>query len=62
MTQTDQRPTAAFKEEYIEADGFRLRYWESNPSEPLGTVVMLAGMTLAPVQVTRCAGGDVSGH
>ena len=46
MTQTDQRPTAAFKEDHIEADGFRIRYWASSPSEPLGTVVMLAGMTL----------------
>ena len=45
MTQADPRPTAAFEENQIEADGFRIRYWESNPLEPLGTVVMLAGMT-----------------
>jgi pimeloyl-ACP methyl ester carboxylesterase len=30
------------KEEYVEADGFRIRYWASGPPRPVGTVVMLA--------------------
>jgi pimeloyl-ACP methyl ester carboxylesterase len=45
MTQAEQRLTAAFTERQVEVDGFRIRYWESSPSQPGGTVVMLAGMT-----------------
>src|SRR5262245_24573731 len=45
MTQAGQRLAAAFKEDHIEVDGFRIRYWESGPPEPVGTVVMLEGMT-----------------
>jgi pimeloyl-ACP methyl ester carboxylesterase len=45
MTQAGQRPTAAFKEDRVEADGFRLRYWTSGPSQPVGVVVMLEGIT-----------------
>jgi pimeloyl-ACP methyl ester carboxylesterase len=45
MTQAEQRLPAAFTESQVEVDGFRIRYWESSPSQPLGTVVMLAGMT-----------------
>jgi pimeloyl-ACP methyl ester carboxylesterase len=46
MTQAEQRLTTAFKANQVEVDGFRIRYWESNPPQPLGTVVMLTGMTL----------------
>jgi pimeloyl-ACP methyl ester carboxylesterase len=45
MAQAEQRLAAAFTESQIEVDGFRIRYWESSPSQPAGTVVMLAGMT-----------------
>ena len=45
MTQTGQRLTAEHKEDHIEVDGFRICYWESGPPRPLGTVVMLEGMT-----------------
>jgi pimeloyl-ACP methyl ester carboxylesterase len=45
MTQAEQRLTAAFTESQVEVEGFRIRYWESSPSQPVGTVVMLAGMT-----------------
>jgi pimeloyl-ACP methyl ester carboxylesterase len=45
MTQARQRLTAAFQEDHVEVDGFRIRYWESGPPRPVGTVVMLAGMT-----------------
>jgi pimeloyl-ACP methyl ester carboxylesterase len=45
MTQAEQRLTTAFKENQVEVDGFRIRYWESNPPQPVGTVVMLTGMT-----------------
>jgi pimeloyl-ACP methyl ester carboxylesterase len=45
MTQAGPRFTAAGKEGHVEADGFRIRYWESGPSRPVGVVVMLAGMT-----------------
>jgi pimeloyl-ACP methyl ester carboxylesterase len=45
MTQAGQRHTAAGKEDHLEVDGYRMRYWESGPSAPAGTVVMLAGMT-----------------
>lgn len=45
MTQAGQRLTAAGKEDYVEVDGFRIRYWESGPPQPLGVVVMLEGMT-----------------
>src|SRR5688572_23617790 len=45
MTQAEQRLTAAFKENQVEVDGFRIRYWESSPAQPSGAVVMLAGMT-----------------
>jgi pimeloyl-ACP methyl ester carboxylesterase len=45
MTQAGQRLTAAFKEDHIEVDGFRIRYRESGPPRPVGTVVMLEGMT-----------------
>src|SRR5215468_1951537 len=45
MAQTGQRLTAAGKEDYIEVDGFHLRYWESGPSRPVGTVVVLEAMT-----------------
>jgi pimeloyl-ACP methyl ester carboxylesterase len=33
------------KEEYVEADGFRIRYWASGPSRPVGVVVMLEAMS-----------------
>jgi pimeloyl-ACP methyl ester carboxylesterase len=45
MTQARQRLTAAFKENHVEVDGFRIRYWEAGPSQPTGTVVMLESMT-----------------
>jgi pimeloyl-ACP methyl ester carboxylesterase len=45
MMQSEQRLTAAFKENQVEVDGFRIRYWESTPSQPVGVVVMLTGMT-----------------
>src|SRR5262245_53774677 len=45
MTQAGQRLTAAYKEDHIEVDGFRIRYWESGPPRPVGAVVMLKGMT-----------------
>src|SRR2546426_6452351 len=45
MTQAGQRLTAACKEDHVEVDGFRIRYWESGPSPPVGAVVMLEGMT-----------------
>ena len=45
MTQAGQRLTAAGKEDYVEVDGFRIRYWEAGPPRPAGAVVMLEGMT-----------------
>jgi len=45
MTQAGQRRTAAGKEDHVEVDGFRIRYWESGPPRPVGVVVMLEGMT-----------------
>jgi pimeloyl-ACP methyl ester carboxylesterase len=45
MTQAGPRLTAACKEDHIEVDGFRIRYRESGPPRPVGTVVMLEGMT-----------------
>jgi 4,5:9,10-diseco-3-hydroxy-5,9,17-trioxoandrosta-1(10),2-diene-4-oate hydrolase len=45
MTQAGQRLTAAGKEDHVEVDGFRIRYWESSPPRPVGVVVMLEGMT-----------------
>jgi pimeloyl-ACP methyl ester carboxylesterase len=45
MTQAGQRLTAAGKEGHVEVDGFRIRYWESGLPRPVGTVVMLEGMT-----------------
>ena len=44
MTQAGQRHTDA-KEDHIEVDGFRIRYWASGPPQPVGTVVMLEGPT-----------------
>ena len=45
MTQAGQRPTAAGKEDHVEVDGFRIRYWASGPPRPVRAVVMLQGMT-----------------
>ena len=45
MTQAGQRLTAACKEDYVEVDGFHIRYWESGPPRPAGAVVMLEGLT-----------------
>jgi pyruvate dehydrogenase E2 component (dihydrolipoamide acetyltransferase) len=45
MTQAGQRLTAACKEDHIEVDGFRIRYWESGPPQPTAVVVMLEGLT-----------------
>jgi len=45
MTQAGQRPTAAGKEDHVEVDGFRIRYWAFGPPRPIGAVVMLEGMT-----------------
>ena len=45
MTQAGPRLTAAGKEDYVEVDGFRIRYWEAGPPRPAGAVVMLEGMT-----------------
>jgi pimeloyl-ACP methyl ester carboxylesterase len=45
VTQVGQRLTVAGKENHIEVDGFRIRYWETVPSQPVGVVVMLEGMT-----------------
>jgi pimeloyl-ACP methyl ester carboxylesterase len=45
MTQPGQRLTSAGKADYVEVDGFRIRYWESDPPQPVGAVVMLAAMT-----------------
>ena len=45
MTQAGQRPTAAGKEDHVEVDGFRIRYWASGPPRPVRVVVMLQGMT-----------------
>ena len=45
MTQAGQRPMAACKEDHVEVDGFRIRYWESGPTRPVGVVVMLEAMT-----------------
>src|ERR1700694_1214159 len=33
------------KQDHVEVDGFRIRYWESGPPRPVGVVVMLEGMT-----------------
>src|SRR5438093_8425269 len=45
MTQAGQRLTTAWQEHHVEVDGFRIRYWECGPSQPVGAVVMLEGMT-----------------
>jgi pimeloyl-ACP methyl ester carboxylesterase len=45
MTQAEQGLMTAFKANQVEVDGFRIRYWESNPPQPVGTVVMLTGMS-----------------
>jgi pimeloyl-ACP methyl ester carboxylesterase len=45
MAQAGQRLTAAGTEGHVEVDGFRIRYWECGPPQPVGTVVMLEGMT-----------------
>jgi pimeloyl-ACP methyl ester carboxylesterase len=45
MTQAGERRMAACKEDHVEVDGFRIRYWESGPPQPVGAVVMLEGMT-----------------
>lgn len=45
MAQAGQRLTAAFREDHVEVDGFRIRCWESGPPRPAGAVVMLEGMT-----------------
>lgn len=45
MTQAGQRPTAACKENHLEVNGFRIRYWEAGPPRPAGVVVMLEGIT-----------------
>jgi pimeloyl-ACP methyl ester carboxylesterase len=59
MTQAEQRltaagkegrqrcplPTQSQKEDYVEVDGFCIRYWESGPPQPAGVVVMLEGTT-----------------
>src|SRR5436309_1510934 len=44
MTQAGQRLTAAGKEDHVDVDGFRIRYWTSGPPRPVGAVVMLQGM------------------
>src|SRR5262249_45942682 len=45
MTQAGQRVTAARKEDPVEVDGFRIRYWASGSPRPIGAVVMLEGIT-----------------
>jgi pimeloyl-ACP methyl ester carboxylesterase len=45
MTQAGQQLTAACKEDHVEVDGFRIRYWEYGPPRPVGAVVMLEGVT-----------------
>jgi pimeloyl-ACP methyl ester carboxylesterase len=45
MAQAGQRLTAAFKENHVEVDGFRIRYREAVPPQPVGVVVLLEGMT-----------------
>ncbi|MBM3224397.1 MAG: alpha/beta hydrolase [Candidatus Tectomicrobia bacterium] len=45
MTQAGQRHMAAGKEDHVEIDGFRIRYWASDPPQPTETVVLLEGMT-----------------
>jgi pimeloyl-ACP methyl ester carboxylesterase len=45
MMQAGQRLTAAFKEDHVEVDSFRIRYWESGPPQPAGAVVMLESLT-----------------
>jgi pimeloyl-ACP methyl ester carboxylesterase len=45
MTQAGQQRTAVGKEEYVEVDGFRIRYWVSGPPQAVGTVVMLEAMS-----------------
>jgi pimeloyl-ACP methyl ester carboxylesterase len=45
MTQVGQRPTAACKENHVEVNGFRIRYWEAGPPQPARVVVMLEGMS-----------------
>lgn len=45
MTQVGQQFTAALQEDHVEVDGFRIRYWKGGPPRPLGTVIMLEGMT-----------------
>lgn len=45
MTPAEQRLAAAFKEDHVEVDGFRIRYWASGPPQPIGVVMMLEGVT-----------------
>jgi pimeloyl-ACP methyl ester carboxylesterase len=45
MTQAGQRLTAAGREDYIEVDGFRIRFWEAGPPQQHGTVAMLESVT-----------------
>lgn len=45
MTQAGQQRTTLGKEDHLEVDGFRIRTWESSPSQPSGTVIILAGLT-----------------
>jgi pimeloyl-ACP methyl ester carboxylesterase len=45
MTQAGPRFAAAGKEDHVEVDGFRIRFWEAGPPQPAGVVVMLEGMT-----------------
>jgi pimeloyl-ACP methyl ester carboxylesterase len=45
MTQAGPQLTTAGKEDYVEVDGFRIRFWEAGPPQPAGTVVMLVGVT-----------------
>ena len=45
MTQAGQRPMVACKEDHVEVDSFRIRYWESGPTRPAGVVVMLEAMS-----------------
>jgi pimeloyl-ACP methyl ester carboxylesterase len=45
MTQAGQRLKAVGKENHVEVDGFRIRYWDCGPPRPVGAVVMLEGMS-----------------
>jgi pimeloyl-ACP methyl ester carboxylesterase len=45
MTRAGQQREAACQEDHVEVDGFRIRYWDCGPPQPVGVVVMLEGMT-----------------